>query len=253
VILLLGVMGLCGVCRAGSRSEWVYFDSGGKLAYRTLPGGDRIMDFSFAVYGGGGVAIPDVAAQIIVRPGRDDSAIIQKAIDDISRMSLVDGHRGAVQLTNGVFDCARTLNINASGVVLRGSDGTILHLIGSPHVAIVVSGKKVVSPDGRSTPITDAYVPSAADSFNVGSSAGLAVGDTIQIIRPVTKAWVDFMGMSDLVRNDKEQRWLSGKLETERVIQTSSGNRITVTVPLSDSYDSQYLNSHRHERRRSGA
>jgi hypothetical protein len=68
------------------------------------------------------------------------------------------------------------------------------------------------------------------------------VGDTIQIIRPVTKAWVDFMGMSGLVRNDREQRWLSGKLATERVIQNISGNKITVTVPLSDSYDSKYLN-----------
>jgi hypothetical protein len=240
-ILLLGIECLCGVCRAGGQSEWVYFDSRGKLTYRTLPTGDCIMDFSYAGYGGGGVAIPDVPAKIIVRPGGDDSAIIQKAIDDLSQMSLIDGHRGTVQLTAGIFNCARTLNVNASGVVLRGSDGTILHLTGSPHVAIVVSGKKVISPDGRSTAITDAYVPSAADSFNVGNAAGLGVGDTVQIIRPVTKAWVDFMGMSDLVRNDKEQRWLSGKLETERTIQSISGNRITVTVPLSDSYDSQYL------------
>jgi len=241
-ILLLGIECLCGVCRAGAQSEWVYFDSHGKLAYQALPTGERIMDFSFAGYGGGGVTIPDVPAKIIVRPGDDDSAAIQKALDDLSQMPLIDGHRGAVQLTAGIFNCARTLNITASGVVLRGSDGTILHLTGSPHVAIIVSGKKVEAPDGKPTPITDSYIPSAADSFNVSSAAGFAVGDTIQITRPVAKPWVDFMGMSDLVRNDKAQRWLSGKLQTERVIQSISGNLITVTVPLCDSYDSQYLN-----------
>ena len=63
-----------------------------------LPAGDRIMDFSFAGYGGGGVAIPDVPARITVSPGGDDSANIQTALDEVSKMSLVDGRRGAVQI-----------------------------------------------------------------------------------------------------------------------------------------------------------
>ena len=126
--------------------------------------------------------------------------------------------------------------------MLRGNDGTILHLTGKPHVAIVVKGEKKVAQDGRPTPITDSYVPSGANSFSVGSTAGLQVGDTIQITRPVTETWVDFMGMSDLVRDGKSETWLTGKLQTEQVVQAISGNRITVSVPLSDSYDSRYLN-----------
>ena len=241
-ILLLAIESMCGICRAGGQSEWVYFDSHGKLAYRRLPAGDRIMDFSFAGYGGGGVAIPDVPAKIIVRPGGDGSAAIQKAIDEVSEMSLVDGHRGAVQLTAGTFNCEKTININAGGVVLRGSDGTTLHLIGSPHLAIRVGGKKIVSPKGRPTAIEDAYVPSGSDTFSVSGVSDLSVGDTIQITRPVTKTWVDFMGMGDMVRSNRDERWLTGKIDAERVIRSISGNRITVTVPLSDSYDSQYLN-----------
>src|SRR4051812_31841849 len=31
-------------------SEWVYANASGKLEYKTLPKGDRIMDFSFAGY-----------------------------------------------------------------------------------------------------------------------------------------------------------------------------------------------------------
>jgi hypothetical protein len=235
-------MCLCGVCRAGGRSEWVYFDPGGKLAYRTLPAGDRIMDFSFAGYGGGGVAIPDVPAKIIVSPTGDDSAAIQKAIDDVSQMSLIDGHRGTVELAAGIFNCARTLNIKASGVVLGGRDGTILHLTGSPHLAIRVGGKKIVSPKGRSTAIADPYVPSGADTLNVDDASDLSVGDIVQITRPVTKTWVDFMGMGEMVRSNRDERWLTGKIEAERVIRSISGNCITVTVPLSDSYDSRYLN-----------
>jgi hypothetical protein len=43
-----------------AKSEWVYYDSKEKLVYKTLPAGDRIMDFSYAGYLGGGVIIPDV-------------------------------------------------------------------------------------------------------------------------------------------------------------------------------------------------
>ena len=68
-------------------------------------------------------------------PG-DNSAVIQQAIDRVSNMKLVNGFRGAVLLKPGVYNCERELNINASGVALRGSGsgekGTILNLIGKP-------------------------------------------------------------------------------------------------------------------------
>lgn len=228
-------------CRADSQSEWAHLDPKGKLVYKALPTGDHVMDFSYAGYGGGGVAIPDVPAKITVAPGGDDSAAIQKAIDEVSIMPLADGHRGAVQLSAGDFKCDQTLNINASGVVLRGSEGTILHLTGIPHVGIIASGKKIIAVEGKPTLITDAYVPSGTDNFSVAGASIFKVGDTIQITRPVTPAWLALMGMDQLVRNGKPQKWISGKLETWREIKSISGNRITLTVPLSDSYDSHYL------------
>src|ERR1035441_1643081 len=65
----------------GGRSQWVYLEANGRLGYRTLTNGDRIMDFSSAGYIGGGVAIPFVPVKATVSPsGGDDTAAIQEAL-----------------------------------------------------------------------------------------------------------------------------------------------------------------------------
>jgi hypothetical protein len=227
---------------ADGQSQWVYPDAGGKLAYRALPSGDRIMDFSSAGYGGGGVAIPDVPVKVTVQPGGSDSANIQKGLDQISQLPLVNGHRGAVLLAAGTYRCDTQLNIVVDGVVLRGESGAVLELTGQPHVGIVASGRQGVVEEGKATAITDDYVPSGADTFSVASADGFQPGDTIRITRPVTDAWVNFMGMDNLVRSGKSERWVSGTLQAERTIRAVSGNRLTVTPPLSDNYDAKYLN-----------
>lgn len=207
-----------------------------------LPSGDRIMDFSSAGYESAAAAIPDVSQRVTVNPSSDASDDIQNAVDLVSQMTLVDGHRGAVQLAAGVYDCKKTIHISTSGVVIRGVSGTVIRLSGPPHAAFSVSGELKVSPEGRTTTITDSYVPSGTDSFSVGSTSGLAVGDTIQITRPVTPTWVRFMGMAGLIRSGKDEHWLSGTIETTREIGSIDESRITVTVPLADNYDSHYLN-----------
>ena len=116
--------GVCLQNRAVSaaESEWARIGPDGKLTYKTFSAGDHIMDFSYAGYLGGGVKIPTVPVKMIVTPsGGDDSAAIQEAINQVSQMELQDGFRGAVLLGPGIFNCRRTLTIQASGVVLRGS------------------------------------------------------------------------------------------------------------------------------------
>src|SRR4051794_30892605 len=44
-------------------SQWVFYEQG-KLSYKQLPTGDRIMDFSHAGYMGGGVRLPAVEVKI---------------------------------------------------------------------------------------------------------------------------------------------------------------------------------------------
>src|SRR5438876_4950921 len=121
-IAVLFRFGLVGDARDAT-SECVHPGPYCKLVYKTTPAGDRIMDFSFAGYMGGGVALPDVAVVKTIKPsgGEDDTETIQKAIDEVGAMPMKDGFRGAVVLSAGTFTCAQTITISASGVVLRGS------------------------------------------------------------------------------------------------------------------------------------
>jgi len=229
------------------KSQWVYFNARHRLEYKTTQKGDRIMDFSFAGYMGGGVKIPLVKAEITLSPvPGDNTGAIQNAIDQVSKRELVNGFRGAVLLKPGKYNCEKPISINASGVVLRGSGpgagGTIINMTGSPHVCISVKGSVSSTMDGAPAAMEDAYVPSGASSFHLADASGFAAGDTIRIIRPVTEAWVKFMGMDQLVRNGKRQTWITGEINCERVITKKEGNKITVDVPLTDSYDAKYLN-----------
>ena len=235
------------ICMAqyAAKSQWVYADPKGKLVYKTLETGDRIMDFSYAGYMGGGATIPSVPVKITLSPSvGDNTDAIQHAIDEVSKMKMVKGFRGAVLLKAGTYSCERTLKINASGVVLRGSgagvDGTIFNLTGKPHACIEIRGAVSIKKIGDSTIISDSYVPAGTNSFHLKNVSGFTVGDTIRITRPVTDEWIRFMGMDQLVRSGKKQTWVSGDITTERIISKIEGNKITVDVPLNDSYDSKY-------------
>ncbi|MDB5323918.1 MAG: hypothetical protein JWN40_5549 [Phycisphaerales bacterium] len=239
-------------------SQWVHPGPDGKLIYRTTPAGDRIMDFSYAGYMGGGVALPTVQVKQTVHPtgGDDDTKPIQAAIDQVAKLPLENGFRGAVLLAPGVFICPESITIPASGIVLRGSgsaaaNASTIKMTGKPHLAINVRGPGGVgraqqggdARDAMTTSIADAYVPSGAISFTVAGAKGFTVGDTIVIRRPVTAAWVKFMQMDDLMRDGKPQTWIKTGSTTnaERTIAAIAGNKITLDVPLSDSFDAKYL------------
>src|SRR5581483_10082278 len=165
-------------------SAWVHPDAQGRLAYQTLPGGDRIMDFSHAGYAGGGVALPTgVPVKETVSPqGADDTAAIQAALDRVAALPLVDGFRGAVQLTPGEFHCSATLSLRAGGVVLRGAgagtNGTTLKLIGR-------ASRDAARAAGPPVAVLSEYVPAGARTLEVRDAAGFAVGDVVLVNHPV--------------------------------------------------------------------
>jgi hypothetical protein len=242
-----GAAGNCGkyLTGAGPVSQWVYADTTGKLAYKPLSAkGDRILDFSYAGYMGGGVALPAVPVKQTVNPsGGDDTSAIANAIGAVSALPLQNGLRGAVLLAAGTFNVSGSLSISASGVVLRGSgsgaSGTVVNVTGTPRTLLSISGSGSPLVDATSTTaITDAYVPSGARSFTVSSTAGYSVGQSIMVVRPVTSAWVHFMGMDTL-----PQVWLAPGATTswERAILGIAGNQVTIDAPLTDSLDAQYI------------
>lgn len=246
-----------------STSEWVHVGKDGRLVYKTTPAGDKILDFSNAGYMGGGVALPVVATKRTVQPsgGQDDTQLIQAAIDAVAAMPLENGFRGAVELVAGTFTCSGTLTIPASGVVLRGSGsgegGTTIRMTGDRHTAVVIGGgRNTQLPSAQTedlmddqhfrtarTSVTDDYVPSGTTSFTVSDASALEVGDLIEIRKPMTAAWVEFMQMHNLVRDGKPQTWIGNdrSLSMSRKITAIAGNKITVDIPVADSFEKKYL------------
>jgi hypothetical protein len=231
--------------------QCVVLGADGKLEYKTTSKGDRILDFSHAGYGGGGVALPKLPVRKEVAPsGGDDSAAIQAAVDEISTLPLANGFRGAVLLKPGTFHCAKPITLSKDGIVLRGSgsgkDGTVIEMTGKAHTCVIIAGDRLrfpkESPDSV-VPIVDAYVPSGAVNFSVKEAKGLAAGDTVLIRWLRTAKWIHFMGMDTLVRNGKAQTWMKkdSPISFERTIRTITNNRLTLDVPIADAIDSQFL------------
>jgi hypothetical protein len=250
LLVVIWLLGAIGVVSTQSPSKWVSLGSDRRLHYGTDARGNRIMDFSHAGYRGGGITLPTVRAARTLPPAAgDNTARIQAAIDQVSALTPgADGFRGAVVLERGVYDVAGELKMAASGVVLRGNgsgeNGTTLKIIGPPHRFLDISGTGTWQPEGNSAAMTDAYVPSGASSFTVASASGFKAGDGILIQRPVTDKWIHFMGMDLLERDGQKQTWIKAGtiISMDRTIRSVAGNRITVDVPLSDSFDAAYLN-----------
>ncbi len=258
---------------AAVTSEWVRTDAAGKLIYKTTERGDRILDFSFAGYHGGGVSLPAVPARenISAVLDGDSSAAIQQAVDRVAALPLVNGFRGAVVLAPGIYHCERSIALRANGIVLRGTSGpdgrpaTTIYMTGAKHVAFLVGEQArnagdpapagSAAPRGArarpvvnevSTTIVDAYIPAGTNVLHVADAKGFRVGDAIAIRRPVTREWVEFMQMHDLVRDGKKQTWLAvGSATTERRhVAGIRGNAMTIDVPVADSFDAKFLQPH---------
>jgi hypothetical protein len=230
------------------QSWWVHFGPDGKLVYAQSSNGDRIPDFSYAGYRGGGVALPVVAARVSIAPtgGADDTPAIQNALDAVAKLPPgADGIRGAVELAPGTFHLAGTLKIAASGVVLRGAgasgkNATVLELTGAPHLAIDIQGDfhdQVLAP---ATMLTDAYVPAGSTVIHVADASGIHRGDTLRIVKPVTPSWIHFMGMDQLFRDGAPEVWIRNDISVFRRVASVTGNAVTLEVPLTDSFDSKF-------------
>lgn len=231
-------------------SQWVHPGTDGHLVYGRDKNGAVIPDYSYAGYHSGGVALPNVPARIKLSPtGADDTAAIQHAIDALSARPLdAKGFRGAVELAPGVFHCSAALTIAASGVVLRGAgsgagpDATTVSLTGEPHVGIILKGNFEQSTVASATNITDAYVPFGAHTVHVADASHIHAGDLVRISKPVTAAWIKYMGMDGLERADRDEHWIGATaLNVRRVVAAVSGNAVTFQIALMDSYDSQFL------------
>lgn len=225
---------------AGASGSWITF-ANGKLTYGTDSNGNRIPDYSYAGYGLGAVPLPTIATKVTVGApsGGDDTAAVQAAINHAAALPLdASGFRGAVQLAKGTYHIAGSLSITASGVVLRGADGTaadttLVATGASARTLITVGGSSSYSVVGAQAQVTDTYLPVGGTKLTLNSATGFKAGDQIVVERPTTQAWINALGMTNLW----SPNW---SLRSERTITAVTGNQITLDVPLTTALEKQY-------------
>jgi Family of unknown function (DUF6298) len=224
----------------------------GHLVYDVDEHGNRVPDFSTCGYAGGDRTIPDAPVRVVVPPAAgDETARIQKAIDYVASLPAdANGVRGAVLLLKGRHEVFGGLEITNSGVVLRGQgmgiNGTTLVAAGIGRRTLIrIVGQHDVST--RSNPnwqIADDCVPVGAASFHARDASGLKIGDSIFVVRPSTKEWIDALNMTNFGGGIGDWRlvWHPGSCDLvwDRVIQKIDGNLVTVDAPITTAMETKF-------------
>ncbi|KAF0636198.1 hypothetical protein FPSE5266_02058 [Fusarium pseudograminearum] len=142
-----------------------------------------------------------------------------------------------------------TAGINiTNGVVVAGAgeNKTVLVLQDRPSQPVFTLG----TPANNTRPrygfrsnITNQYLPIGSSSVDVISSDGFAVDQLVYVSRNATEAWIRGNGMNSLVRDDGQQTWLpvDKRMLSPNQISSISGSNITLRIPLTDNFDSNYV------------
>jgi hypothetical protein len=237
------------------RSALVAVAADGGLTYAPYSSrGDVLPDFSHCGYGGGGVALPQAVVKETLAPSgdtkADDTARIQAALERVAQLPVgADGLRGAVLLRRGAYRCEGVLRIKASGVVLRGEgdgeEGTVITAtVRKQQPLIQIGGSAPREVAGSSRTIADAYVPVGAMSFTVADASGLAVGQTVFVVRRGNAAWITAIGMDKIAPRASDpkstKQWSPFELNFDRVITAVDGQRVTIDAPIACAIDAQW-------------
>ena len=224
----------------------------GRLTYDADEHGNRVPDFSTCGYVGGDRQIPDAPVRVTVSPtAGDETARIQKAIDYVASLPAdTNGIRGAVLLLKGRHEIFGGLQITNSGVILRGqgmnNDGTVLVAAGTDRRTLIrLAGRNDLAVKADPAwQIADDYVPVGAASFHVKNAGALKAGDSIELIRPCTKEWIDALSMTEFGGGIGDWRlvWKPGSrdLVWDRVIRKIDGNLVTVDAPVTTALETNF-------------
>ncbi len=240
----------------GWESQIVYRGTNDSLVYVADKEGNRIADFSYAGYMGGGVEIPEVEVKKTISPvDGDNTGHIETALFEIGLMPMDErGIRGALLLAAGVYEIHGTVTVGIDGVVLRGiGDGenpennTILKAVGNtPHQRSVVvaggggSSRWRDSVAGSETDIISDTVQVGSRTFEVEDASSYQVGDNIIIYHPCTEGWLAAVDSGGTfwdwpgAEPGTDLPWQPGSQPVvfNRYITAIQDNRITIDAPV---------------------
>jgi hypothetical protein len=247
-------------------SKIVYRNGNGKLVYISDAEGNRIPDFSYAGYQGGGIALPSVAAVKTISPvAGDNTSNIQNAINEVkARTPDNRGVRGAVMLLPGNYRVAGTLTINESGVILRGSgqgadslqNSIIIATGDTPHQrTVIIAGggsdtKWNDAVSGTQTNILTDTVFVGEQNFLVQDASKFAAGDNIILYHPCTSAWLAAVKYGETDTTG----WTVGEqpIVYNRRITGVQGNMITIDAPVFNTLNKSLSQSYIYKTARTG-
>jgi hypothetical protein len=224
----------------------------GRLVYDVDTNGDRVPDFSTCGYAGQDRPVPDAPVRIVVSPvAGDETARIQKALDYVGSLPMdANALRGAVLLLKGRHEVMGELRITNSGVILRGQgvgeDGTTLIAAGLDRRTLIriVGQNDITTVSNANWVIAEPRVPAGAVQLPVRDASGLHVGDNIEVIRPSTKEWINFLGMTEFGGGIGDWRltWKPGSrdLVWNRVIQKIANNVLTLDAPITTALETNF-------------
>jgi len=92
--------------------------------------------------------------------------------------------------------------------------GTVLAAVGEDRRALIriVGQNDRTNHLGKAGEIKDDYVPVGATGFRLKDTSGLKPGDTVEVVRPCTQAWIERLGMRSLAAPGR----LAARLETRQ-------------------------------------
>ncbi len=256
VIIGLAV-GVTFVCNAQTKlppawqSSFVRISDTGTLTYIPDEEGNTIPDFSRVGYHHGDRSIPayPVVKEVLPAKEGDSGALIQQAIDEVSRRSPDEnGHRGTILLKHGVYEIGGTITIRTGGIILKGEgdnvNETCLIATGKERRSLIqVKGNGTMEEvPGTRVKITDDFVPVGSHSFRVSSTEGFKVGDRVIVYRPGTQEWIHDIKMDQIVERKGTRQWTPQEynLAFEREITQIEGNRIFIDNPVVMQMDKKY-------------
>ncbi|MEI8087600.1 MAG: hypothetical protein WCG93_15425, partial [Paludibacter sp.] len=229
----------------------VTIDTNGKLTYKPDSKGTIIPDFSGVGYRNSEEAIPNIAVvKTVTAVVGDNVANVQNAIDEVAAMPLINGVRGTILFKAGTYEMSTTINVTASGIVLRGEGiTTIFKATGTVQYDLInivgASGKTDIVASQKQ--ITDAFVPVGVKTVTVESGHNFAVGDWVHVRREPNTAWIHMLGMDTLSHIDPlATNWTASgyKISFERKITAVQGNNITLDAPIMDIIEPIYANAY---------